>query len=182
MTTETIFEIALAIIASLGGGALIVAAFAHWLGGIWAKRMLQDERAKHSEKLENFKKELDLIKQKDLTRHQDKLNIYRDVIHIVSEMLRELEAVSLGSQDSVDPAVEKNFAINRNKAYGYIALVSNQEVMDRYNEMIEFFIPLIYEGKNGEWVDMRSKADNMLNAMRKDLYSVTDEITYRGAR
>ena len=82
MNIEDIFKIALTIIASLGGGALIVAAFANWLGGIWAKRMLQSERAVHAEKLESIRDEIDLLKQKDVTRHHDTLATYRDIIHV----------------------------------------------------------------------------------------------------
>ena len=85
MDIEDIFKISAAIIASLGGGALIIAACANWLAGIWAKRMLQNERARHSEKLENIKTELDLLKQKDVTRHHDRLSTYRDVIQMISD-------------------------------------------------------------------------------------------------
>ena len=129
MSIDEIFKVAAAIIASLGGSALIIAACANWLAKIWAKRMLQNERSKHSQKLESIKTELDLLKQKDVTRHHDKLSTYRDVINIISEILRELEAVSTGKQKTITDEVEKYFSINRTRAYGYIALVSNQEVM-----------------------------------------------------
>ena len=179
---DEIFKLAAAIITSLGGAALILAAFSSWLGGIWAKRMLQNERAKHSETLEELKKELDLLKQKELTRHFDKLAIYKDVVHIVSELLRELEAVASSNQPSVSPEVKHSFALNRNKAYGYIALVSNQSVMDSYNDMIDFFIPVIYENESATWEDMRAKADSMLNAMRTDLEIQDGQVIYRGSR
>ena len=117
MNIDEIIKIAGAIIASLGGGALLVTASANRLGGIWAKRMLQNERAKHSEALESIKKELDLLKQKELTRHFDKLSIYKDVVHIVSELLREIEAVTTSKQDVINPDIEHAFALNRNKAY-----------------------------------------------------------------
>jgi len=178
---EAVFQVAAAVIASLGGGALIVIACSHWLGGIWAKRMLQSERAVHAEKLESYRKELDILRQKDLTRHHDKLDLYRDVVVIVSEILRELEAVSLRKRESFDPAVEESFALNRHKAYGYISLVSQQEVMDRYNEMIDFFIPVIYEKRSATWKEMREKADQMLNAMRQDL-GIEDQVLYQGER
>jgi len=139
MSMDDIFKIAAAIITSIGGAALILAGFANWLGGIWAKRMLQNERAKHSNTLESLKKELDLLKQKELTRHFGKLAIYKDVVHFICEILRELEAISTSKQESISPDVDHTFALNRNKAYGYISLVSSQEVMDKYNEMIDFF-------------------------------------------
>ena len=182
MNIEEIFKIAAAIIASLGGGALLIAASANWLGGIWAKKMLQNERAVHAENLESIKNELDLLKQKYVTRHHDKLGIYREIIHMVCEILREVERVVLGKQSVIASDVEAMFSLNRHKAYGYITLVSNQEVMNRYNELIDYFIPIIYEGKSGYWEEMRGKADLMLNAMRLDLGIDEGEITYQGQR
>lgn len=193
MNKVEIFEIAAAIIASLGGGALLVGAFSHWLGSIWAKRMLQNERAKHDESLqklkakneaalEDLKTQLDTLKQKELSRHFDKLAIYKDVVHIVSEILRELEAVASSKQEAFNKDVEHSFALNRNKAYGYIALVSSQEVLNRYNDMIDFFIPVLYEGKKATWVEMREKADSMLNAMRADLGIKDGPVNYQGSR
>jgi len=182
MTIEEAFKIATAIIVSLGGGAFLVLVFSSWLGGIWAKRMLQNERVKHAELLENIKNELDLLKQKDLTRHHDKLSLYRDIVYIISEILRELEAISTLKQEAISEDVERSFSLNRNKAYGYISLVSSQEVMDRYNDMIDYFIPIIYEGKKSTWKEMRTKADSLLNSMRKDLGVTNEEIFYRGER
>lgn len=193
MSIEEILKISTAIIASFGGSALLLGVFSHWLGGLWAKRMLQDERAKHEQgiqelkakneaALEDIKAQIDTLKQKELTRHFDKLAIYKDVIHIVSEMLRELEAVASSKQASINPEVEHSFALNRNKAYGYISLVSCQEVLDKYNDMIDFFIPLVYEGGEATWEEIRGKADSMLNAMRKDLGINEGSIAYKGAR
>lgn len=193
MNMEEIFKISAAIITSLGGSALLLGAFSHWLGSIWAKRMLQSERAKHEESLqrlkaknetvlEELKAQIDTLKQKELNRHFDKLIIYKDVIHIVSEILRELEAVSTSKQEFISVDVEHSFALNRNKAYGYISLVSCQNVLDRYNDMIDFFIPLVYEGKKATWEEMREKADLMLNAMRLDLGINEGEVVYKGGR
>jgi hypothetical protein len=182
MNIDEIFKISAAVIASIGGSALILAAFSSWLGSVWAKRMLQNERAKHSETLESIKKELDLLKQKELTRHFDKLAIYKDVVHLISEILRELEAVSTSKHSSINSDVEHSFSLCRNKAYGYISLVSTQEVMDKYNDMIDFFIPIMYEGEKASWTEMREKADALLNAMRLDLGIKEGNIVYRGAR
>lgn len=193
MNTEEIFQIAAAIIASLGGSALLLGAFSHWLGSLWAKRMLQDERAKHEQSLlelktkneaalEDLKAQIDTLKQKELSRHFDKLAIYKDIIHIVSEMLRELEAVATQKQKSISPEVEHSFALNRNKAFGYISLVSCQDVLDKYNEMIDFFISIIYDGVDATWEEMREKAVSMLNAMRLDLDIHEGDVLYQGSR
>ena len=111
---KEIFEISLAIIASLGGSAILLAAFSSWLGNVWAKRMLQNERAKNESVLEEVKKELDILKHKELTRHFDKLAIYKDVVHLISEILRELEAVALSKQKNINPDVEHSFSLCRN--------------------------------------------------------------------
>lgn len=182
MSVKEIFEVSMAIIGSLGGAALLLAAFSSWLGNVWAKRMLQTERAKNEKVLEEVKKELDILKQKELTRHFDKLAIYKDIVHLISEILRELEAVSSAKQARVSFDVEHSFSLCRNKAYGYISLVSTQEVMDKYNDMIDFFIPIMYEGKSATWVEMRTKADALLNEMRADLGIKDSEIIYRGSR
>ena len=58
MSLKDIFEIAQAIIFSLGGGSLIVFSLSSWLGKVWAVRILAEEKAKQVKDLEEFKKEL----------------------------------------------------------------------------------------------------------------------------
>ena len=58
MTTEAIFEIAGAIILSLGGGAAIVGVFTFWLGKVWAARILEGDRTKHQATIEGMKSDL----------------------------------------------------------------------------------------------------------------------------
>ena len=54
--------------------------------------------------------------------------------------------------------------------------------MDKYNEMIDFFMPVVYEGEAASWTEMREKADGLLNAMRLDLGIKDGNIVYRGTR
>ena len=180
MTYIEVFKVAGAVITSLGGGALIIASFSSWLAGIWAKRMLQNERALHSTKLAKIQTELDSIKQKDITRHNDKLAVYRDAIDLVSEMLRELESLALKTQNSIDEDIKHAFSLNRNKAYGYIFLVSSQNVLNKYNDLIDFMITVIYHGHTCEWSDIRERSDDMLNAMREDLGILDANLSYQG--
>lgn len=58
MSTEDIWNIAGAVITSLGGGALLVAAFSSWLGKVWASRILEKDRAKYQSEIEILKSEL----------------------------------------------------------------------------------------------------------------------------
>lgn len=58
MNTDEIWKIAGAIIASLGGGALLIAAFSSWLGKVWANRILESDRAKYQTEIEILKSDL----------------------------------------------------------------------------------------------------------------------------
>ena len=58
MNTETAFQIALAVIGSVGGAGLIIVGLASWLGKVWANRVMQGDIAKHSQNIENLKSEL----------------------------------------------------------------------------------------------------------------------------
>jgi hypothetical protein len=51
MNTEQAFEIAQAILLSIGGASIIILGMANWLGKIWANRMMVSERAKHESDL-----------------------------------------------------------------------------------------------------------------------------------
>lgn len=48
-------EIVLSVLGALGGGALIIGGFAHWLGNLWAKRLIQGEKAKLDQQIESYK-------------------------------------------------------------------------------------------------------------------------------
>lgn len=45
MNIDDILKIAGLILASFGGGAVIIIGLSSWLGNLWAKRILQSERA-----------------------------------------------------------------------------------------------------------------------------------------
>ena len=64
MSLEDVWSIAGAIIASLGGGALIVLGLSSWLGKLWASRILQNERQQHATDFERFKSELEQLRRR----------------------------------------------------------------------------------------------------------------------
>lgn len=59
MTATEVWNVALAVIASLGGGGLIVAALSSWLGKVWANRLMERERAQYAADLERLKSSLE---------------------------------------------------------------------------------------------------------------------------
>ncbi len=59
MSIADTFATALAVLASLGGGGLIVCGLSGWLGRVWAERMMEQERQRFREDLERLRADLD---------------------------------------------------------------------------------------------------------------------------
>ena len=62
MSTEDLLKIAALVVASFGGGAVIVVGLATWLGSLWASRILQREKAALDTSLEAIRHELGITK------------------------------------------------------------------------------------------------------------------------
>jgi len=59
MTLADVWAVAGAVITSLGGGALLMFALSSWLGKVWAKRILESDRAKYATDIERVKSDLE---------------------------------------------------------------------------------------------------------------------------
>lgn len=55
---DAIFSAIGKILASLGGGAVLIFAFSAWLGRVWAERIMRNETARHSENLQKLRAKL----------------------------------------------------------------------------------------------------------------------------
>jgi len=62
MATDDILKIVALILASFGGGAVVVVGLASWLGNLWAGRILQTERGRLDTQLEALRHELGITK------------------------------------------------------------------------------------------------------------------------
>lgn len=56
---KDIFEIAVAILASIGGAGVIIVGLSSWLGKVWANRILEQEKTELSKDVEGYKNKLD---------------------------------------------------------------------------------------------------------------------------
>lgn len=85
-----IFQIAGAILASIGGSSVIILGLSSWLGKVWANRILEEEKKKHVLEIESYKsqlnKEINIVnslidKSLHVTKHQyDKeFSIYLEI-------------------------------------------------------------------------------------------------------
>ncbi len=99
MTAADVFETALAVIASVGGGGLIVYRLSGWLGQVWAERLMERERQRFREELEHLRADLaqrnataleavrtewDLLKGKLAGAHVEKIALYRMVTDLLA--------------------------------------------------------------------------------------------------
>lgn len=64
MEIKQVFEIAGAIIASVGGAAGIIVALSTWLGKVWANRILEKDKLKYNSELEKLKNKIQSESQK----------------------------------------------------------------------------------------------------------------------
>ncbi|EGQ8244527.1 hypothetical protein ACUT8K_004643 [Vibrio parahaemolyticus] len=190
-------NIAATIILSLGGSGAIILGLSNYLGKVWANRVLERERFKNSklveelrsslrkendEYLANITNQIEIYKQTHLREHSDKLAIYRAAIDLVSSMLAKIEMVYLKNKEKLTPEECEQFEIERLRIYGYLAMLAPQDVMDANDHLTDLLLALIYDGESTSWLEVRSRALVLTNAMRKDIGLDKSDVNYNGAR
>lgn len=180
----------------LGGAAAIVAALSAWIGKLWADRILQRESSDHQRRLKaleaelrhdvdaqlaRLQTELATLKEKTLKAHADKLACYGFAIDGASKLLADLSALA-GGLPSARPFEQAfaDFDAVRIRAYGHMAMVAPQPVMDAYDEMVEYFIHVRSGEEKPDWVKARNFALSWINAARVDIGVDPTSISYRG--
>ncbi len=217
MTFEDVAKIVLTIIASIGGGGLLVLGLSGWLGKVWANRLmaadqanhnrelerlraeltqtnqilLEAERAKFNRGLEEFKaqliisneenlsklkSELEIQKHSQLKEYQDKLDIYRMVADIVSDLLADFDV----SKGILSPEQVDKYNRRWMKAYGNLAMLAPQEVMDSFDRLNDYLLGLITEDEIYEWTKIRERSLEFINSIRKDVGIDKSSVEYKG--
>ena len=67
-----VLSIAATVMASLGGGAVIVFALSSWLGKVWANRLMEEDKARHAKDLKGLEADLSRVAE-DRTRKLESL-------------------------------------------------------------------------------------------------------------
>jgi hypothetical protein len=196
MNVSEIFGITAAIIASLGGGGAIVLTLSSWLGKVWANRLMVQDRGKYEQEfaklqaelrhnsereLTNIKIDLDIFKEKRLRTDSDKIAIYRLSVDIIAEILGDMDYLQLTKQPPPD-ALQRYDKFNRDriKAYGYLAMLAPQNVMDAFDALFDHLILLTQGQEPYEWKKVRDLGIALLNEVRKDIGIDQSRIEYRG--
>jgi hypothetical protein len=199
MKFQDILNIALTILASLGGGAVLIFLFSNWLGKVWANRIMAEERAKYEQELAELRAKLEKANEESLSKlrtdleiyrdtylkaHNDKLTTYRIVTDIVAELLADLHMLRIGQKP--DGNFLDRFNRGRLKAHGYLAMLAPQNVMDAWDGLVEFLITSMEKNPPDDalenWKAMRQRAYILINAIREDIGIDKNKIEFRGKR
>jgi len=199
MTFEETIKVATTILLSLGGGGAIVFALSSWLGKIWAERMMAQERAKferelaelqsklekeNQECISRLRTELEIYRDTFLKTHNDKIETYRFVFGVVSDLLADVDLVRRGKKPEGDGW--DRFNRGRLKAHGYLAMLAPQNVMDAYDSLIDYIFSVLEQPNqkvnHDTWKEIRRLVYNLINLIRGDVGIDKSEVEYRGKR
>ena len=197
MTIQQILSITSGVLLSLGGGGAILICLSGWLGKVWAERLMNKERQRHSEELarlrsdlmlrndeqiNKMRNELEIYKEKHLKEHQDKIAIYRIALDMVASMVAKIEMILIRRREPLNSEEIYDFEVQRLRLYGYLAMLAPQSVMDAHDALIDQMLAIIYDGAVITWEQFRGLALNCLNEIRKDIGGELETIEYRGKR
>lgn len=197
MTAVDIWQIALAVVAALGGGGFIVLRLSSFLGKLWADRLMMDEKAEHdrqlerlrselqrstSVELEQLKKHLEVAAATHLRETSDKLAAYREIVDLVTEVLGDFDEFSRSGVPFADGAERRDrYNRKRIKIYAQMAMFAPQSVMDAYDALSAHLL-LVADGKSPYvWANVRDLGIRLINEVRKDIGLDKSPILYKAA-
>lgn len=194
MTLQEVLTIGAAVVASLGGGGLIVFCLSSFLGKVWADRLMESERARHNQELERLRAtlsaenekavaqmrtELEIYRERHLKAHRDKVEMYRMATDIIAAILANFDRAHRLTSAQAAQALD-SFNLDRIRLYGYLAMMVPQEVMDAHDALIDHLILIANGTVPYQWQQVRALGIQFVNAVRKDLAIDAQAIEYRG--
>ncbi|MUJ30184.1 hypothetical protein GNP73_19700 [Aliivibrio fischeri] len=182
MDWESVFKIIVASITSVGSAGLIFFGLSSWLGKVWANRILETEKGLQAKSLESMKYELNILQEKLLNSHNDKVAIYRMGIDTVADLLASFDFNYDGNNLSAEDTkiALKAFNQQRLKLYGYLAMLAPQEVMDAQDNLVDKLFIIAHGNAPYDWKAIRVLVLELINAMRNDVGIDTNSISYNG--
>lgn len=193
-----VWETALAVLASIGGGAAIVVACSTWLGKVWADRFMANETAKYEAELARLRadleaanaqslarlaQELDIAQARTLDTVREKLAAYRYAVDLVAGLVAEMGRAAGGRTTPGQALMEVDqFERERLRLYGYLGMLAPQEVMDAQDNLIDWILGVVEGTLAFDWTELRRLALVLLNEIRRDVGLDKTPIMYRGAR
>ncbi len=110
-------NLALTILSSVGGTALLVAGLSNWLGKVWADRILEKDKAKYQKELEKIKRDYEVhfegVKAVLLRYSENQFDIYRQLWASLCEL--KLAADNLWAMANLDRIADFSNQLNKTK-------------------------------------------------------------------
>ena len=197
MISADAISIGASIVASLGGGAVIIFALSNWLGKVWANRLMQKERQEYAlqlehlqnslrlaseEQLASLRSQLDIVKEARVREHLDRVTIYRAAVDLFAGIVAKIQMFLLQRRGPLTPDELHEFEVQRLRVYAYLAMHAPQSVMDANDAVSDLILAVVYDGQNTTWEHFRGLAIQFLNEVRKDVGIRPEPIAYRGTR
>ena len=177
MNTEQAFEIAQAVLVSVGGASFILFVLSNWLGKVWANRLMTEERAKHESDLAELKAKLQ--KEAEHSNHllMQKISLYKEASNPIIELVVKAQHEGALTKEDL-----QDFDKDRLTTTALLAMFAPITVFNEYNNLIDYLYDTV-EGKQKWGFDMfRSKALVFLSEIRRDIGLFDDTLGYSGTR
>lgn len=152
---------------------------------VWLLRALITERLtnavrhEYDKVLKGIEKDLDILKEKEVGGHRDRLATYRLVVDVMAHLYADLyQAVREGR---FEPGIVDRYNEGWVRCYGYLSILAPQAVMDAFDELNDYILAA-FKGHAPlqEWAVSRTHALAFLNAIRRDIGLTEGSIEYKG--
>jgi len=195
MSWQEVLAVGTVVLGSLGGGGVIILGLSGYLGKLWADRLMETERSRHQQRLEELRAglqatnekalaemrtDLEIYRDRHLKTHRDKVEVYRMGADIIATILANFDRASRLAPAEAAQALD-SFNLDRIRLYGYLAMMVPQDVMDAHDALIDHLILITNGSVRYDWAQVRTLSIHFINAVRKDLAIDATPIEYRGA-
>jgi len=176
-------ELTLDLIAKIGGISTVIGGLSAFLANIWAGRIVRKEQEKIDTFLAKNQSDLDELKSKKLRHHEDRLTCYGAAVDLIAQLVADIDELAIGRTTGANfMDLYLRFNRERHQAYGHMALVAPQSVMDAYDELVEYVLHAADGSLNYQHSEIRALAILWINTVRCDLGINPDPVAYRGSR
>lgn len=165
--SSDLWNLAGAILLSLGGGGVIVMAMSSWLGKVWADRIARIEQARFAREIEGYKTELQGLAEE----RRDALTRKRDVYGKLIASMRVFQAG--GQPASIDD--KSAFLL----AFDQAALWASEDVSHAVGLFIDGLVHNAQRPGSVTADEMTKRYAECVNAMRRDTGFPNTTFVYR---
>ncbi len=119
---------------------------------------------------------LSIYEEKYLVTYRDKIELYLSAANPIVDLINDIEDNTYTKDSLTD--------FNRQRLYIYaqLAIFAPPDVLDAYDELVDYLFDCLDQSKNFDWQQVRKLGLKILNRMRSDIGMSTGNIEYKGQR